>query len=635
MLAFLRPFATGFVPFCLLLVAACTKSTGSDAGMDPPPYGEACAEGCEELTCVDDARFPGGYCTSLCADAPCGEGAVCVDELGAPLCLAACTVPGDCRDGYDCWRGTCRPPCTGDPECGADATCDESTGTCSGAECVDEDDCPPMNDCLGGMCVPRVIEEDTGPPMGCDPATCDGVCVPDALGGGCRPRCERRLDCPGVDACVPIDVDDGTGRAETVCLPPNLEGGLLGTRCAGGDSQCDALTCISAQCTEPCTTDDDCILGQTCRDLETESLPWRGCGYAGVSGTLMEIDLGTHDVDEGSSTRRLTFATPPGSRSLTLIAERVSGDNLPLSFVTVVNPENAQIFDLNEIAMLVDQPVRWLPLDSEEVITMLIPNRPNTFRSGRHGVSVAALGDGGGSVRIRVRALVKRRNHDNIDLNVHIAPGLGFNAGSAPGNAQLQAAIARFSTIYDQAGIDVGDVNYFNVSGSRFTVIDSTDGPDSELADLFRQSSGRSGTALNVFLVRDIDGSGGGSTLGIAGGIPGPPDVHGTSHSGVVIAWGVLGGGDRIPGQVIAHETGHYLGLFHSTENGRPCGPGETRDCVPFEGGDPLPDTRYGDNRNMMFWALQTFGGGTVNDRMSDQQADVLQGAALVLHSSE
>ncbi len=620
-----------------LVAGACSKS--SMPPPDPPdlPFGGACADGCEGLACVDDGRFPGGYCTSVCDDeTPCPDIATCVPDLGLPLCLAMCSGPADCRDGYRCWRGTCRPPCSSDGECGAESVCDTETGTCGGPECTTSDECPGTDICVDEMCVPMPV--DAGP-TDCDPATCDGVCVGAEYGGGCRVRCDRRLACPGVDACAVVGDTDGDGAAETVCLAPNLDGALLGGRCAvaRGLTECDAYTCVASQCTEPCATADDCLAGQVCRDLEdADGNTWQGCGYADLDGTVDVIDFGEFDVDEGSGTRRLDFATANGSRSVTLVAERVSGDNLPLSFVSVFDPNNARLFDLNEISMLIDQPIRWFPLDSEGAIAMLIPNTPETrYLPGRHGFTVAALGGGDGSVRIRVRALVKRRTGNNLDVNVFVGPGLGFNAASAPGESQLQASLARFSTIFGQADISVGDVSYFDVTDSRFRVIDSTDGPGSELAQLFQQSAGRDGLALNIFLVQDIDGDGGGSTLGIAGGIPGPPGVHGSGHSGIVVAWGVLGGGSSIPGQVFAHETGHFLGLFHSTENGRPCGPGETMGCAPFGGGDPLDDTRYNDNRNMMFWALQTFGGSTVNDNMSADQAYVLIRNPLVLGSGE
>src|SRR5690606_22445195 len=84
---------------------------------------------------------------------------------------------------------------------------------------------------------------------------------------------------------------------------------------------------------------------------------------------------------------------------------------------------------------------------------------------------------------------------------------------------------------------------------------------------------------LQFYFVDEIlGGEEGYVILGIAGGIPGPPGIAGGPHSGVAVTIsGVL---DRptLLGQVMAHEGGHYLGLFHTSE-----ATGTTH--------DPLPDT--------------------------------------------
>ena len=92
-------------------------------------------------------------------------------------------------------------------------------------------------------------------------------------------------------------------------------------------------------------------------------------------------------------------------------------------------------------------------------------------------------------------------------------------------------------------------------------------------------SSTDSGQALTFFLVDEIVGGEAGYTiLGIAGGIPGPPNVAGTPQSGVAVT--MLDYRNRAVqlGQTMAHEGAHFLGLFHTSEaNGN--------------SHDPLPDT--------------------------------------------
>lgn len=89
----------------------------------------------------------------------------------------------------------------------------------------------------------------------------------------------------------------------------------------------------------------------------------------------------------------------------------------------------------------------------------------------------------------------------------------------------------------------------------------------------------RSGTsrAINFAIVDIGGGGGGGETEGIAAGIPGGPVLEGLSNSCVII----IANGQRPLSQLGTttwHEAGHFLGLFHTTEE----------DGATF---DPLPDT--------------------------------------------
>src|SRR5262249_37153267 len=79
----------------------------------------------------------------------------------------------------------------------------------------------------------------------------------------------------------------------------------------------------------------------------------------------------------------------------------------------------------------------------------------------------------------------------------------------------------------------------------------------------------------------------------ISGGIPGAALLHGTIHSGVAVnaspAIYPLGGEQL--GGVMAHEIGHFLGLYHSTER-----------AMVLYGDDPLADTMTDDKTNLMYY---------------------------------
>ena len=77
---------------------------------------------------------------------------------------------------------------------------------------------------------------------------------------------------------------------------------------------------------------------------------------------------------------------------------------------------------------------------------------------------------------------------------------------------------------------------------------------------------GRHDTGVSLFFVERINSAFGDSVVaGIAGGTPGPTLHAGTNRSGVAVATSLDPHPDSI-GHVMAHETGHYLGLFHTIE---------------------------------------------------------------------
>lgn len=193
----------------------------------------------------------------------------------------------------------------------------------------------------------------------------------------------------------------------------------------------------------------------------------------------------------------------------------------------------------------------------------------------------------------------------------------------------LREALDVFESIYLQAEIEIGEVQQFEVVGGlrdRFETIELRYGILEELPHLFALSAGARGPAINLFFVRKIY-----ETLAISGGTPGPLRMHGTGASGIAFSSEALDDAELL-GKVIAHEVGHYLGLFHLSE----------------QAGfvlDPLPDTPEcrldrdsdGDRLlsqdecrgfgadNLMFWAISR---GT--NITADQQA-VLR-SALLLH---
>ncbi|MBF0171079.1 MAG: hypothetical protein HQK87_08335 [Nitrospinae bacterium] len=192
----------------------------------------------------------------------------------------------------------------------------------------------------------------------------------------------------------------------------------------------------------------------------------------------------------------------------------------------------------------------------------------------------------------------------------------------------LRDIVERFKGIFTRNGMTVADVAYASMQ-SDDTYMDETDSNGDENLDgmerLFSVSGnfGPYGEYTPIFLVQSIGR--GGDTLGIAGGIPGPMKQN-TTGSGVVIS---TFGGDfeglsdedrRIMAETMAHELGHYLGLYHTTESdGGTFDPiGDTPEC---RSGNPTAG-RCPDGGNLMFWAA---GGSIEQATLTDNQRTVVR----------
>lgn len=196
-----------------------------------------------------------------------------------------------------------------------------------------------------------------------------------------------------------------------------------------------------------------------------------------------------------------------------------------------------------------------------------------------------------------------------VDLNIFFTGTQGWNAEDAEDDADVQELIHDMDEIYDQIGIDVGEVAFYDVSPTYQTIQDPFSGTG-DLEELFAHSEQAELDGPSLFFVDTLHGGGG--ILGISGGIPGPMVIDGTPRSGVAIAVdSTQAPGSPGVAKVTAHELGHYLGLFHTSEqNG---------------GHDPLPDTEENDQSYLM----HATGGG---DEMSEWQGRVLRQNPWVYH---
>jgi hypothetical protein len=220
------------------------------------------------------------------------------------------------------------------------------------------------------------------------------------------------------------------------------------------------------------------------------------------------------------------------------------------------------VFDLDRIGPGLPPPINPVSYLGEP-LTVLVPNGT---RSGpvRGAMTLETEGFSGGTAEITHYARTSEGS-TTLDVDIWYVGASGLRAGGTLPRpvAEMLAEVGR---LYATSGIRIGEVHQHEVVGAlrdRFAVLeeDPSSGEMPELNELMRLSAGVNRVSLNVYLVREME-----RALGVSGGIPGPWCNHGTGGSGIAIAVDLIGMMPISLGRALAHETGHYFGLFHTTE---------------------------------------------------------------------
>lgn len=249
---------------------------------------------------------------------------------------------------------------------------------------------------------------------------------------------------------------------------------------------------------------------------------------------------------------------------------------------------------------------------------------------------------------VRITSLARAEQGRRLDLNLYYVGAAELQPEGTRGPPLLEAALEEVERIFAPAEIFLGEVRQLSVPGalpergseaaqgelsagfaqllSRYQVLP-------EFPELLRLSAGAANSALDVFFVADIQSTTGADVGGIAGGTPVAFGMHGGPGSGIAIASDmfVVPGRARELGRTLAHEIGHALGLFHTTEpNGVVVDPlDDTPACPLAQDGDrsgslDAEECAAHGGDNLMFSTSDA------GDRLSDQQCEVLRRALIL-----
>jgi hypothetical protein len=513
------------------------------------------------------------------------------------VCLDLCGgADGTCRPGYFCAAvgssRVCVPACKTDSDCAANEACNVRTGECTpggprapgkvGEACAADTECasqicitdsPARPRFPGGYCVQGCsAAQENGPCAGQD-GVCVGLPRPDGTKAyACLGACSTGVDCRREYMCS-ADVEVQSPGRSGMCLP-----------------RCEFYDCDPG---ESC----DATVG-----ICTQGGPMSGTAEVAFQD-LGTLRIGADDTQFGT----VNVQVAPDAISFSIIADS-EDPKAKVVLTKIVAPNGQAVFDKFDPLVSGFMAAGGLVAGGGAV---LFPNAPRVpLVAGRYQLTWGSTE----TTNVRFGVLQKRQSgviqSASLPIVFWFSRNQFLNAQSARTSPKFQEAVVGLIEILAGAGITAGPFTYQDIPGPRaaeFAVIDD----DDELGALFEVANNSNERALHFFMTEQIIYAGASTILGISGGIPGPSAHPGFVHGGVALALSFLDGDVGIFAETMAHEGGHFLGLFHTSERG-----GTTHDPLLDTPECPTDRDQNGDGRvsgpecgleggmdNLMFWA--------------------------------
>jgi len=272
----------------------------------------------------------------------------------------------------------------------------------------------------------------------------------------------------------------------------------------------------------------------------------------------------------------------------------------------------------------------------------------SNFPSGSYELKV----DNPGSADVTVRISLARKTDSDFStgalaVNLFIyAPLSGTESSVIPSEAEAQNVKQYMNDIFSQAGVTVGSMTVSFVDDPDATQLSTQSGLQAFFEKVSLATAGRTDVGINCFLAPNLPSG----ILGMDGAIPGPAFIHGTPASGIIAqiqsygfaatGYGVHETDQRFLAKILAHEIGHYLGLFHTSESG-----GNTHD--PLDDTPECPSSMDADgdgivsgpeclgagSEYLMFWSVDNglLYSGDFQTQLSSRQGEVVNTHPSVL----